>query len=37
VVEREFLDRNEREKNVRALMAKMESTVISRLVGLGHG
>ena len=35
-VEREFLDLNEREQNVRTVMAKMESGLIHRLVEFHH-
>jgi len=35
-VEREFLSLNERERNVRAVMAKMESGFIHRLAELQH-
>jgi F-type H+-transporting ATPase subunit epsilon len=35
-VEREFLNLNEREQNVRSVMAKMESGFIRRLVEFDH-
>jgi len=35
-VDREFLNLNEREQNVRSVMAKMESSFISRLAELHH-
>ena len=35
-VEREFLNLNERERNVRSVLAKMESGFIRRLVEFGH-
>ena len=35
-VEREFLNLDEREQNVRSVMAKMESGFIRRLVGFHH-
>lgn len=35
-VEREFLSRNEREQNVRSVMAKMESGFVRRLVEFQH-
>ena len=35
-VDREFLSLNEREQNVRSVMAKMESSFISRLAELHH-
>jgi len=35
-VEKEFLDLNERERNVRSAMAKMESGLISRLAKFHH-
>lgn len=35
-VKREFLNLNEREKSVRSVMAKMESSLIHRLAGLHH-
>ena len=35
-VEREFLSLNERERNVRSVLAKMESGFIRRLVEFGH-
>jgi F-type H+-transporting ATPase subunit epsilon len=35
-VEREFLSLNEREQNVRSVMAKMESGFIRRLVEFDH-
>ena len=35
-VDREFLNLNEREQNVRSVMAKMESSFISRLSELHH-
>ena len=35
-VEKEFLDLNERERNVRSVMAKMESGLISRLAKFHH-
>ena len=35
-VEREFLNLNEREQNVRSVMAKMESSFIRRLVEFDH-
>ena len=35
-VEREFLDLNEREQDVRSVMAKMESGFIRRMVGFHH-
>ena len=35
-VEREFLNLNEREQNVRSVMAKMESGFISRLAEFHH-
>jgi F-type H+-transporting ATPase subunit epsilon len=36
VVDREFLDLNEREQSVRAVMAKMESNFIGRLAEFHH-
>lgn len=36
-VKREFLNLNEQEKNLRSVMAKMESSFISRLAEFGHG
>ena len=36
-VEREFLNLNEREQNVRSVMARMESGLIRRLVEFHHG
>ena len=36
MVEREFLSLNERERNVRSVMAKMESGLIHQLVEFGH-
>jgi F-type H+-transporting ATPase subunit epsilon len=35
-VEREFLNLNEREQNVRSVMAKMESNLIRRLAEFHH-
>ena len=35
-VDKEFLDLNEREQNVRSVMAKMESGLISRLAKFNH-
>jgi F-type H+-transporting ATPase subunit epsilon len=35
-VEKEFLDLNEREQNVRSVMAKMESGLISRMAKFHH-
>jgi F-type H+-transporting ATPase subunit epsilon len=35
-VEREFLNLDEREQNVRSVMAKMESGLLRRLVGFHH-
>ena len=35
-VEREFLSLNDRERNVRSVMAKLETGLIHRLVEFGH-